>query len=140
MIILDTNVLSELMREKPELKIVNWVDQQPRSSIWITSITYVEIVLGIETMSAGKRQARLKKSLGELIGSLLEHRVVPFDTAAAQETALVIAICKRRGIAVDLRDSMIAGIVSSNRATLATRNIRHFEDLAIKVVNPWQMR
>jgi antitoxin FitA len=62
MIILDTNVLSELMREKPELKIVNWVDQQPRSSIWITSITYLEIVLGIETMSGGKRQTRLKKS------------------------------------------------------------------------------
>jgi toxin FitB len=136
MIILDTNVLSALMRPEPEAVVVKWLDQQPRSSIWTTSITLMEIRYGIQIMPAGRRSERLAE-LELVLREEFAERCLVFDIVAAERSAQLMALRKIRGRPVDLRDTLIAGIALANRATLATRNISHFEDLTVPVVSPW---
>jgi predicted nucleic acid-binding protein len=138
MIILDTNVLSGLMRQPPDLAVVTWLDQQPRLSLWTTSITILEIRFGIAILPTGRRQALLNEAFEKAINETLDSRVAVFDAESAHEASLLMAIRQRNGRTVDLRDAMIAGIAQAHRATLATRNTRHFDDLSTPVVNPWQ--
>jgi predicted nucleic acid-binding protein len=137
MILLDTNVISALMRDQPDPSVVAWLDRQPRVSIWTTSINIFELRFGLRIMPFGKRQALMASDLQRLKESILSNRVASFDYAAAEETATLMASRKKAGRPVDLRDSMIAGITLSLHATLATRNLRHFEDLTCPVVDPW---
>jgi predicted nucleic acid-binding protein len=137
MILLDTNVLSSLMRPVPEELVVKWLDSQPRSSIWITAITAMELRYGLEIMPKGRRRDSMLEILEKLLSEKIEGRVAPFDTAAAQQAGDLMAARKLRGRTGEYRDTMIAGIALSNRATLATRNTAHFADLSVKVVNPW---
>jgi predicted nucleic acid-binding protein len=136
MTILDTNVLSALMHVAPDGKVVAWLDRQPRASIWITSITVLEIRFGLQTMPGGKRRSALIQSFQELLDKL-DHRVVPFDVGAAEEAANLMASRQKNGRPGDLRDTMIAGIAIAQHATLATRNTAHFEDIAVPLVDPW---
>ena len=136
MMILDTNVVSMFMRDPVDDRAVAWLDRQPRSSVWTTSITVLEIRLGLATMAEGRRRSGLMAAFETLLDSVLERRVTPFDNAAAAETARLMAGRQKRGTPRDLRDSMIAGIALARRATLATRNRKHFDDLAIDVVEP----
>jgi toxin FitB len=136
MIILDTNVLSALMRQEPDMKVVIWLDRQPRSSIWTTSLTVLEVRFGLEVMSTGKRRTLLMESFENLLDKM-GQRVAPFDATAARQAADLMASRKRRGQPGELRDTMIAGIVLAHRAALATRNVSLFEDLSVSVVNPW---
>jgi len=136
MTILDTNVLSALMHVAPDKNVVAWLDRQPRASIWISSITVLEIRFGLQIMPGGKRRSALIQSFQELLEKI-DHRVVPFDVAAAQEAADLMASRQKNGRPGDLRDTMIAGIVMSQHATLATRNTTHFEDIAVPLVDPW---
>ena len=136
MIVLDTNVISELMQVAPHAGVVEWIDRQPRDSIWTTTITIFEIAFGLETMTSGRKQVTLLHSFRAL-REKLEGRIALFDELAAEETAELMAERQKRGIPRDLRDTMIAGIVLAHRATLATRNVSHFADLSTKVVNPW---
>lgn len=136
MVILDTNVLSALMRQTPEEPVVAWLDSQPRTSIWITSVTVLEVEYGLQIMTAGKRRAMLLQAFATLLGKI-GQRVVPFDVASAQQAASLMASRHKQGRPGDLRDTMIAGIVLAHHATLATRNTAHFEELAVRVVNPW---
>jgi toxin FitB len=137
MIILDTNVFSELMREKPEVSVVHWIDRQPQSSIWITSITLMEIRYGLQSLPAGRRSARLMRELEDVLTEEIEERFASFDTAAAQQAASLMAARRQQGRPIEFRDTMIAGIVMSRHAILATRNTAHFSDLGSNVVNPW---
>jgi predicted nucleic acid-binding protein len=136
MTILDTNVLSALMHVAPDKNVVAWLDRQPRASIWITSITVLEIRFGLQIMPGGKRRSALIQSFQELLDKI-DHHVVPFDVAAAEEAADLMASRQRSGRPGDLRDTMIAGIVIAQHATLATRNTAHFEDIAVPLVDPW---
>jgi toxin FitB len=136
MTILDTNVLSALMHVAPERNVVAWLDHQPRTSIWTTSITVLEIRFGLQTMAGGKRRSALIQSFQELLG-MIDHRVVPFDVAAAEHAGDLMASRHKKGRLGDLRDTMIAGIVIAQHATLATRNIAHFEDTPVPLVDPW---
>ena len=136
MIILDSNVISELTRPRPDLKVLEWLDRQPRSSIWTTSITVFEVRFGLQLMAKGKRRMLLTNTFEAVLDSM-EHRIVAFDAAAASETAALMAARQQKGRPGDLRDSMIAGIVLAHHATLATRNTSHFEDLSVALVNPW---
>jgi predicted nucleic acid-binding protein len=136
MIILDTNVISELMHVAPHANVVEWMDRQPRESIWVTSITIFEITFGIEIMVTGRKQVALHRSF-EALRSKLADRVALFDELAAEKTAELMAVRQRSGTPRDLRDTMIAGIVLAHRASLATRNIAHFADISATVVNPW---
>jgi len=136
MIILDTNVLSALMRTVPEAPVVAWLDRQPAESVWITSITLFEAYLGLALLPSGRRQT-LEKAFARLLKEDLENRVLDFDSAAATEAASLAAARQKNGRPVDMRDTQIAGIAFARRATLATRNVRHFEDLRISKVDPW---
>src|SRR5438105_135936 len=135
MIILDTNVLSAAM--SADANIAAWLDRQSHTSVWTTAVTLLEIRFGLELMPAGRRKIEREAALERMLADKLEGRLLPFDQNAALQTALVMARRHRAGKPRDLRDSMIAGIAFSQRATLATRNVRHFDDLDIAVVDPW---
>ncbi len=137
MIILDTNVLSALMRTTPEVPVVAWLDRQPTESVWITSITLFEARLGLALLPAGRRRQMLEAAFARLLKEDLENRVLVFDSAAATEAASIVAERQKPGRPVDMRDAQIAGIALARRATLATRNLRHFGGLKIAIVNPW---
>jgi len=136
-IILDTNVLSALMRTSPGEKVVAWLDRQPAESVWITSITLFETRLGLALLPAGRRRQALEAAFADLLKEDLESRVLDFDAAAAGEAAKLAAARQRAGRPVDMRDTQIAGIALARRATLATRNTRHFAGLNLPLVDPW---
>jgi hypothetical protein len=137
LIILDTNVISALMRDEPEETVVRWLDLQPAQSVWVTSITLFEARFGIALLVRGKRQRAMEASFVRLVQEDLENRIVDFDGAAAHEAAMLAAARQKAGRHVDLRDTQIAGIAIARRATLATRNVKHFQGLKFPVVNPW---
>jgi toxin FitB len=137
MIILDTNVLSALMRTTPEPSVVKWLDRQPAESVWITSITLFEACLGLALLPTGRRRQTLEAAFARLLKEDLENRVLDFDSAAAMEAASIAAGRQKAGRPVDVRDTQTAGIALARRATLATRNVRHFEDLKVPIANPW---
>lgn len=138
MIVLDTDVLSELMRRTPEARVVDWLDRQPADSIWISSVTLFEIRLGLARLPSGRRRQALEASFARLVDEDLQNRILDFDRAAAVEAAMLAAERQRAGRPVDLRDTQIAGIALARRATLAMRNLRHFQDLDVPVVDPWR--
>ena len=138
MIILDTNVVSELMRSRPDERIPRWLDQQPRTSIWTTSVTVFEIRFGLESMPVSKRRIALMDSFESWLGEVVEQRIANYDETAARRSAELAAERQRRGRPGELRDTMIAGIVLASHATFATRNVKHFEEIAPSLVNPWE--
>jgi predicted nucleic acid-binding protein len=137
-IILDTNVLSALMRKAPDASVVAWLDRQPTESVWITSITLFEARLGLALLPTGRRRRVLETAFGRLLEEDLDNRVLDFDSTAATEAALLAAERHKAGRSVDMRDTQTAGIALARHATLATRNVRHFRDLKVPVVDPWQ--
>ncbi len=137
MILLDTNVLSALMQHKPDLAVIRWLDGQPRTSVWTTAITVFEIRFGLQSMPAGKRRLLLLGTFDRVVAELIQQRIAPFDNAAAQQAADLMAVRQKNGRTGDLRDTMIAGITLATHATLATRNLKHFEEISSVVVNPW---
>lgn len=138
MIILDTNVLSALMRAMPDVPVIDWLDHQPPESIWITSVTLFEARFGLNLLPKGRRRQALESAFDRLLEDDLENRVLDFDSAAATAAAVLAAMRQKAGRPVDVRDTQIAGIALARRATLATRNVRHFRDLKVPVVDPWQ--
>jgi len=136
MIVLDTNVLSALMRQVPDQNVVTWLDQQPRTSVWTTSVTVFEVRFGLQILAVGKRRTLLTEAFEELLARM-GQRVLTFDVAAAREASDLMAARNKKGRPGDLRDTMIAGIALAQHATLATRNIAHFQDTSIPLVNPW---
>jgi predicted nucleic acid-binding protein len=135
-IILDTNVLSALMRQLPDQSVVAWLDHQARTSVWTTSITVLEIQFGLQILAPGKRRTLLSEAFEELLDRL-GQRVVTFDVEAARKASDLMAERHKKGRPGDLRDTMIAGIALAQHASLATRNTAHFEDAAIPLINPW---
>ena len=138
MILLDTNVLSALMREKPDPIVVEWLDDQPAESIWTSSVTVFEIRTGIELLVPSRRRKQLDKTFSKLLDEDLDGRVQSFDQTAAIAAGIIAAGRQRAGRTVEIRDVQIAGIVASRRATLATRNTRHFAGTGVELVNPWE--
>jgi toxin FitB len=138
MIVLDSNVVSEFMLPRPDDRVVRWLDRQPSSSLWTSSVTIFEIRFGLETMPAGKRQAALAASFERWLDEVVQQRIAIYDETAARAAASLAAEREKAGRPSELRDTMIAGIVIASRATLATRNVKHFDDIARSVVNPWE--
>jgi predicted nucleic acid-binding protein len=125
------------MRAIPDAAVLEWLDRQPADSVWITSITLFETRFGLALLPAGRRRQVLEASFDDLLREDLENRVLDFDSAAATAAASLAAARQKSGRPVDMRDTQIAGIVLARRATLATRNIRHFVDLKISIIDPW---
>lgn len=136
MIILDTNVLSALMQQVPDERVVFWLDQQARTSIWTTAVTVLEVEFGLQVLAAGRRRSFLMEAFDCLLDKL-GHRIAPFDAEAALHSAALMAKRQKAGRPVDLRDTMIAGIALARRSALATRNTPHFADAGIALINPW---
>lgn len=139
MIILDTNVLSALMQHRPEPSVIAWLDVQAAEAVFITSITLFEARYGLAVLADGRRRQRLQEQLEALVSRDLDYRIALFDARAGDRAAELAAERKRLGQPVDIRDTFIAGIALAHGATLATRNTRHFGDLPIPVVNPWEV-
>jgi predicted nucleic acid-binding protein len=139
-ILLDTNVISALMRRVPDPVVVGWLDAQPAESIWTTAVTVFEVRLGMELLEPGDRRTTLQQAFDDLLRTDLQDRVVPFDDTAATHAAGIAATRRRSGRTVEFRDVQIAGIAAARRATLATRNIRPFDGLGFALVDPWSER
>jgi predicted nucleic acid-binding protein len=138
MIVLDTNVISEIMLPRPERQVLIWLDRQPGSSIWTSSVNIFEIRSGLQSMPVGKRRTSLMDLFERWLVEVVQGRIVNFDEAAARRAADMNALRKEMGRPADSRNTMIAGIVLASHAKLATRNVKHFEDIASSVVNPWE--
>jgi toxin FitB len=137
MIVLDTNVMSALMHERPDGTVVDWLDRQASTSMWTTAINVLEIRFGLARMPEGKRRVKLEQEFERILSDDLQSRILAFDQASAERTAALMARLEARGRTVDLRDGMIAGIVMTRSASLATRNVKHFADADIDVIDPW---
>jgi toxin FitB len=136
MIILDTNVISALMRDVPDPAVSQWLDRQPEYSIWTTAISVFEIRAGLAAMPEGSRRSALSEEFTRLLEEI-HHRISGFGEEAARRAASLAADRQKKGRVGEMRDTMIAGIVLAQNATLATRNTAHFADVSAKVVNPW---
>jgi len=137
MIILDTNVVSALMKFPKDPAVLAWLDQQPASSVWITVVTLYEIRTGIALLPTGSRRSALDVAFDKLLSTALEHRILDFDRSAALAASVLTTQRKLRGLTVGLADTQIAGIATARRATIATRNVRHFRDVNVPVIDPW---
>ena len=137
MILLDTNVLSELMRPAPETAVEQWLAGQPDASLFISSITEAELRYGAALLPIGKRRVAL---IAEIEGMLEEDfggRVLPFDRLAAQAFAAIAADRRGAGRPISQADAQIAAIAHSRGASLATRNVSDFAGWGVEVINPW---
>lgn len=137
MILLDTNVLSALMRTEPDVVVVEWLDSQPSESIWTTSITLFEIRTGLELLAQSQRRQYLEEAFERVLSEDLDDRVLSFDSAAANAAGSLVARKQQVGRSVEIRDAQIAGIALARKATFATGNVRHFGDLGVRLVDPW---
>lgn len=137
MILLDTNVVSALMRRDADPLVVAWLDDLPPESVWTTSITVFEVRFGLEILASGRRRRVLEQAFASALAEDFEGRVLAFDDAAAQAAARLAAERRRAGRSIEIRDVQIAGIAAARRATLATRNLRHFEGLGLTLIDPW---
>lgn len=138
MIVLDTNVVSELMRAEADQRVIDWLDGQIAEGVFITSVTAAELLHGVERLPHGQRKARLAKAVGELLDIEFGGRILPFDALAAVEYARVLADRSAQGRPVSMADAMIAATaIAYGIDALATRNAPDFDGTGIDVVDPW---
>jgi predicted nucleic acid-binding protein len=138
MIVLDTNVISELMRDAPNPAVLAWVDEQTTASLFVTAVTEAEIRLGIALLPAGKRRDGMAEAVDRAFASLLRGRVLPFDSEAARAFAMIAADRRASGRPISQFDCQIAAIASSRGSLIATRNVRDFEGCGVEIVDPWE--
>ena len=137
MIVLDTNVLSELIKISPSPRVVDWWNSHPEAELYLTSITQAEILVGIELLPKGKRRAAIEQAAEATFREDFAGRILPFDSDAAREFARIIAARRKLGRPISQPDAQIAAIARACGAALATRNTGDFEHCGVKVVNPW---
>lgn len=138
MIILDTNVLSELMKSQPDKSVVRWIGEHKAASLFITTLTQAEILYGLEILPAGKRRTAIKKAAKAMFELDFAGRILPFDIKAAQLFATIVAQRRKIGRPISQIDAQIASITRSHDATLTTRNVDDFEECGIEIINPWE--
>ncbi len=136
MIVLDTNVVSELMRPEPAVVVVGWVDRQPGAEIYLTAITVAELLYGVARLPEGQRKVDLAERIEALLSDDFEHRIAPFDETAAAHYADIVVRRERSGRPISTADAQIAATCRSHQALLATRNVDDFTDTGVVIVNP----
>ncbi len=140
MILLDTNVLSELMRPSPEPKVERWLSAQPEASVFISAITEAELRYGAALLPDGKRKVALVSEIEGMLEENFSGRILSFDSPAARIFAVIAADRRRGGRPISQADAQIAAIARSRGAALASRNTSDFDDCGITVIDPWQAR
>ena len=138
MILLDTNVISEMMRLRPNHAVVAWLDKHPIEELWTASVVLAELLTGIELMSAGRKQRALRETVEGMIAEDFRGQVLKFDLPAARSYGLILSSRKQIGRPIREMDALIAATAHANGATLATRNTTNYEDCGIRLVNPWE--
>jgi predicted nucleic acid-binding protein len=135
--LLDTNVVSELMRPAPEAAVLSWLNRQAADTLWLNSVVVSELLYGIARLPDGKRRAQMAQTVQVMLGEDFSGRVLPFDLEAAVVYADLVAIRERQGLAIDIADAQIAAMCLAHSATLVTRNTKHFDGLGLTLINPW---
>jgi len=138
MILLDTNVVSEPLRQAPDRCVVEWLDAQPIETLFLSSITVAELRAGIALLAPGRRRQRLTESLERQVLPLFIGRVLPFDLGCTRSFSELMAAARAAGVAVATADGYIAAIAAVNGLVVATRDTRPFEAVGIGIINPWQ--
>jgi len=137
-IILDTNIISELIRQTPDQNVLNWFDKQDPQRLTTTAITVAELRFGIHSMPSGNRQKMLSDAITAMLEEDFDGNILGFNTTAAEAYGILAARLKARGTPVGQNDTMIAAIALVHEGTLVTRNQRHFRQCGISVVNPFE--
>ncbi len=135
-VLLDTNVVSELLRPSPNPAVEGWVGGRQAADLHFSAVGEAELRYGVAVLPAGRRRDALALAIEAILREDFEDRVLPFDSAAAREYA-DIAASRAAGRHVALADCQIAAIARSRSLTIATRNVRHFADMGIELVDPW---
>jgi toxin FitB len=138
MIIVDTNVISERLRPKPDENVLRWFRSTSQHSMWTTTITAAELRAGAAILPQGKRRAELESLIVDTIDDFFIYHVLSFDKAAAEAYASVIEIRRKDGSPIQVPDAQIAAICIAEGAMLATRNTKDFDGLGITLINPWE--
>jgi toxin FitB len=137
MVILDTNVISALMRPRENPEVRAWLDTVPRTLVWTTAISVLEIRFGLLIMADGRRRSDLTVQFDGLLQRQLRAKMAPFDRSAAEHAAKVSASKRLAGRRMETADAQIAGIALSLGAAVATRNAKDFSDLGLELIDPW---
>jgi predicted nucleic acid-binding protein len=137
MIVLDTNVISEMMLPRPEPKVSAWLDAQPEENLWTTSIVIAELVSGIDCMPGGRKQIALREAVEGMIAGDFRGQILRFDVPCARCYGQILAARQKLGRPISQMDALIAATALANGATLATRNTSDFENCGVPLVNPW---
>jgi toxin FitB len=136
-IVLDTNVVSEMMRSTPEPRVAHWIDAFAADDVFVTAVTAAELMYGVARLPEGRRKPELLVKVGALIAEDFKDRVLPFDQLAAVDYANIVASRERAGRPISMADAQIAAICRNWSADLATRNVADFMDIGVRVVDPW---
>jgi toxin FitB len=136
-IVVDTNVVSELIRDEPARDVVRWVAARPLVTVYCTAVTQAEIMYGLHLLPKGRRRARLETAVARIFDEDLGGRVLPFDHAAALGYATIRAARRQAGRPISNFDAQIAAICRVHGAALATRDLADFVDCGIRVFSPW---
>ena len=138
MILVDTNVLSELMRPKPDERVLHWLDLQPAANLWISAITRAEINLGLALLPEGKRKQSLINISEIMFNEDFPNRCLAFEQHAADCYARIVSARKKLGVAISVEDAQIAAIALVNSLAIATRNIKDFSNInGLEIIDPW---
>lgn len=137
MIIVDTNVISELLRPKPQPRVERWLSEQDGLSVYLTAISEAELRYGLAVMPAGKRRTALTDAVDHILREDMAGRILPFDSAAAQSYAVIASARRAAGRPIMQADCQIAAIAHAHGAPVATRNTPDFEGCGIDLINPW---
>ena len=137
MILLDTNVVSEVMKAAPNPRVEAWLGAQPMAGLFITTITEAELRLGVALLSKSRRRDNLAAMVAAMLAEDFTEHILPFDSAAAMAYAAMVVIRRQAGVPIAQVDAQIAAIAKSRGATLATRNIADFKGCGIEIINPW---
>ncbi|AIA46084.1 PilT domain-containing protein [Serratia sp. FS14] len=138
MIVLDTNVVSELLRPAPHYNVLRWLDEQDTYRFYLSAIVVAELYTGIACMPHGKKQLELQTNLGDMLQEEFSDRILPFDVGCAMQHAELMGANRRRGIGVSMPDTQIAATCLHYGAALATRNTKNFLHCGIELIDPWQ--
>lgn len=137
MIVLDTNVLSEILRPAPDSRVMAWLALQPRAALFTTTVTEAEILYGVRLLADGSRKEALSIAIEDIFDKDFAGRLLSFDSDAADMYADIAASRRNSGRPISQFDAMIAAVTKSRGATLATRNVKDFVNCGVAIVDPW---
>ena len=138
MILLDTNVVSEPIRRHPDSRVLEWLDAQVIESLYLSTVSVAELLLGVESLPVGRRRTALAAALERQIADLFGDRIIPFDIAAAKAFAKVVVQARSQGHTISIADGQIGGIAAAHRLRVASRDELPFRAAGLVVINPWK--